>query len=63
MHSAVNIFRNNKALVNEPSANHRTQRDIDQFLKYGYATPHTQLSPSLPNILALFVYGNLILIS
>ena len=31
MHSAVNIFRNNKALVNEPSANHRTQRDIDQF--------------------------------
>ena len=32
MHSAVNIFRNNKALVNEPSANHRTQREyIDQF--------------------------------
>ena len=31
MHSAVNIFRNNKALVNEPSANLRTQQDIDQF--------------------------------
>ena len=31
MHIAVNIFRNNKALVNEPSANLRTQRDIDQF--------------------------------
>ena len=31
MHSAVNIFRNNKALVKEPSANHRTQQDIDQF--------------------------------
>lgn len=31
MHSAVNIFRDNKALVNEPSANHRTQQDIDQF--------------------------------
>ena len=31
MHIAVNIFRNNKALVNEPSANLWTQRDIDQF--------------------------------
>lgn len=31
MHGTVNVFRNNKTLVNELSANLRTERDIDQF--------------------------------